>query len=90
VSAEGAWTDAVPAFAGIALPEAMMAGISAVPPPAVAPGLALGLGLALVWLLATVLVWLLGLAGLLALLWPERARPETDIPVDCAVPAPVT
>src|ERR1019366_7578583 len=62
VSVGGAWTDAGPAFAGIALPEAVMAGICAVLP----------------------VLWLL------ALLWPERARPETVMSVDCAVPVPVT
>jgi hypothetical protein len=76
----GAWTDAGPALAGIAMPEAVMAGICAVLPVlwllAVVRPLGLGLGL--------------GLARPLALLWPERARPETVMSVDCAVPAPVT
>jgi hypothetical protein len=78
VSVGGAWTDAGPAFAGIALPEAVMAGICAVLP--------------VLWLLAVVrpLGLGLGLAWLLALLWPERARPETVMSVDCAVPVPVT
>jgi hypothetical protein len=36
------------------------------------------------------LVWPVTLIWPLAPLWPERARPETVMPEDCAVPAPVT